>query len=171
MLNFDFKKSSRKCYEDDKDFSPGDVFYSALVELDDGDIERRDFCRDHWNEPGEDCVGWWKARVPETGKGKIYWAPRNVLLSFFNHVLENPETQDVAYVTALVLVQKKILVIDDEPDRSFMRLRNRLDKTDYDVPVCDIEGDRLVRIQAELAERLFMDEPIDETENEEADID
>lgn len=168
MLNFEFKKSGRKCIEDQKDFSPGEVFYSALVETKEGGSERHDYCLEHWDEPPDDCIGWWKAKVPELGKGKVFWAPRKVLLAYFEHALQNEQQQDMAFIAGLLLVQKKILVLDDdETDPGIMRLRNRLDKTGYDVPVFNVSGKRLSAIQAELAERLFMDEPVDEFDDEE----
>ena len=162
MLNFEVKKSSRKCFENQKDFSPGEVFYSALIEREDGDSERRDYCAEHWSEQPEHCIGWWKSKVPETGKGKVYWAPRKVLLSYFQHVLDNPDYADIAFVTGLVLVQRKVLTTDDDGDPSVMQLINRVDKVSYAVPVCEVEPDRLATIQAELAEKLFTDELIDD---------
>ena len=81
MLKFDFKKSSRKCFESEREFQPGEEFYSALFECDDGSTERRDFSSDHWDGPTDETIGWWKSRVPELGKGRVYWAPKKVLLS------------------------------------------------------------------------------------------
>lgn len=161
MLNFEIKKSTRKCFETGRDFQPGEVFFSALVENDDGSTSRQDYGTDHWEQPPEDCIGWWKSQVPEAGKGKIYWAPRNVMLAFFKHVLEQPASQDVAFVTGLLLVQKKYLVIvDKDDDPSTMDVRDRSSKEDFTVTVADVSGQRLAEIQTLLAEQLFMDEPI-----------
>lgn len=168
MLNFDVRKSSRKCFVDEKEFSPGEIFYSALIELDTGETERRDFCKEHWETPDETCVGWWKAQVPESETGKVYWAPRKVLLSFFQHSLQQPQTHDVAYLTGLMLLQKKILVMEEELENgNIIRLRNRLDQTTFDVPVFDLDHERLTMIQGILAEQLFMDEPVPEPEKDE----
>ena len=160
MLNFDFKKSSRKCYDCEREFKPGEDFYSALVESDEG-TERRDFAIDSWNGPPDDCIGWWKSRVPDLGKGRVYWAPKHVLLAFFEHVHSNVQTADVAFVTALLLAQKRILSLEDDGgDSSRLVLRNRASKTDFEVPVVELSASRLKEIQNELSERLFMDQPI-----------
>ncbi|MFK7767734.1 MAG: hypothetical protein AB8B55_10975 [Mariniblastus sp.] len=162
MLKFDFKKSNRKCFESERQFQPGEEFYSALFECDDGSTERRDFSSDVWNGPTEDTIGFWKSRVPELGKGRIYWAPKKVLLAYFEHVLSNESSADVAFVTGLLLAQKKILSLEDDGgDDSRLVLLNRNDKTTFEVPVVDIEPKRLVEIQNELSDRLFMDQPID----------
>jgi hypothetical protein len=160
MLNFEIKKSTRKCSQTDRDFEPGEVFVSALIENENGSTSRMDFAIDQWNETPEHCIGWWKSKVPETGKGKIYWAPRQVMLSFFKHVLNQPPAQDVAYVTALLLLQKKFVSIVDDGETETMTVRDRSDKECYSVPIADIDGSRLAEIQSLLADQLFMDEPL-----------
>jgi hypothetical protein len=165
MLNFDFKKSSRKCFESDREFQPSEVFYSALVEVDDS-TERRDYGDEHWEGPPDGCIGWWKSRVPEKKEGKVYWAPKNVLLAYFQHVHADANSADVAYVTALLLVQKKILSIGDSEDASILLVHDRQAKETFEVNVPEISPKRLTEIQTELSERLFMDQPIEEGEFE-----
>ena len=169
MLNFDFKKSSRKCFQSEREFQPGEDFFSVLLECDDGSTERRDYSVDHWNGPPDDCIGWWKCRVPELGKGRVYWAPKKVLLAYFEHVSSSPQTADIAFVTGLLLVQKKILsLVDDDSDPENMVLFSRSSKTNYKLPVTDVSPQRLSEIQDELSERLFMDQPVsDDFEEEE----
>lgn len=175
MANFDFKKSSRKCYESERAFQPGEDFFSVLIELDNGESERRDFGSDVWNGPPDENIGWWKCTVPEIGKGKVYWAPREVLLSYFDHVRAHESTSDIAYVTALLLSQKRILKLQDNGgDHSIIRLKDPRSNANYDVPVKDILPLRLTEIQDELSEKLFMDQPADfeselETEPSESD--
>lgn len=168
MLNFQIKKSMRKCSQTGRDFEPGEVFISALIENEDGSTTRTDFGVDQWEETPEHCIGWWKSQVPEAGKGKIYWAPRNVMLAFFKHVLNQPTQNDVAYVTALLLVQKKFLTMVDDGQTESMTVRDRSDNESYEVPTMDIDGDRLTQIQELLAEQLFMDEPIEDGELEDS---
>ena len=84
MLNFEIKRSNRQCSKTDRTLQPGEEFYSALIDKD-GELERLDYCVESWESPPQDCIGWWKSKVPETGKGKVYWAPRNVMLSYFEH--------------------------------------------------------------------------------------
>ena len=162
MLNFDFRKSSRKCCQSEREFQPGEEFYSALLECEDGTTERRDFCIENWDGPPENCLGWWKSRVPDLGKGRVYWAPKDVLLAYFDHVRSHPQKADIAYVTALLLAQKKILMIEDDGgDSSKFVLNNRATKETIEIPVVEIEPTRLTEIQDELSERLFRDQPVE----------
>ena len=102
-----------------------------------------------------------KAKFPNRIKAKIYWAPRNVLLAYFEHVLQQPESRDLAYVMALLLIQKKILVIHDDGETTDqIQVRNRLDKTEYQLPVCELPPDRMAEIQEILGEQLFVDQPL-----------
>lgn len=160
MLDFDFKKSSRKCYESEREFQPGEAFFSALLECDDGSSERRDFSVDHWSGPPKECIGWWKSSVPELGKRRVYWAPKKVLLAYFEHVQTSPKTVDIAFVTGLLLAQKKILTIVDADDEVSLVLHCRSSNTTYTVPVADVAPARLAEIQNELSDRLFMDQPV-----------
>ncbi len=173
MLNFDFKKSSRKCSASERALQPGEHFYSALFEVGDG-TERRDFCEEVWEGPPEDCIGWWKAKIPEAGKGKVYWAPRHVLLAYFEYVNGQSAQADIAFIAGLLLTQKKILMLEEsfeEDGAEFMQLKNRKDNESYQVLVVDVEPKRLAEIQEELAERLFMDEPYDaDSELEESEL-
>ena len=160
MLHFDFKKSSRKCYLSEREFQPGEEFFSALLYCDDGSTERRDYSVDQWPGPPEDCIGWWKSSVPELGKGRVYWAPKKVLLAYFEHVQSSTQTADIAFVTGLLLAQKKILAIVDSDDEENLVLHCRFSKNTYTLPVTDVTPQRLGEIQAELSERLFMDQPV-----------
>lgn len=162
MLQFDFRKSGRRCTNCEREFKPGEELFSALVECDDGSTERHDICESDWAGPTEDHIGWWKSRIPEIGKGRVYWAPKHVLLSYFEHVYGQPASADIAFVTSLLLIQKKILTQEsDDIDDEKMRLKDRSSKNYYDVAVVDIPPERLSVIQQELSERLFMDQPED----------
>ncbi|MFT5301534.1 MAG: hypothetical protein ACI87E_003467 [Mariniblastus sp.] len=168
MSNFDIKRSSRKCYESEREFQPGETFYSALIEIDEVATERRDFCEEAWEGPPEDCLGWWKSQMPELNTGRVYWAPKHVLLAYFEHVQSNEQTADIAYVTALLLAQKKILVIGDSDDPDLLFMQDKNSKASYEIAVPEISSQRLNEIQNELAERLFMDQPIADGEPENA---
>jgi len=163
MAEFDFKRSGKRCSVTDRAFAPGESYVSALIEVDD-DLERRDFCLAEWAEPPEDCVGWWKTQVPEATEGRVFWAPDEVLLSYFDHLHELPDRQDVAYVMALLMVRKKLFSLEefvDSPSGQRMVVLNRREKQTLEVDVVELPPDRLAKIQHELEEKLFTDQPLD----------
>jgi hypothetical protein len=157
MLNFDFKRTNRKCSVCDRAFDSGEEFVSALVEVD-GELIRKDFAVESWAEPPENCIGWWKSRMPDLDKGRVYWAPNDVLLAYFQHVLAQPESQDAAYVMAVLLVRKRTLQMvetDESTQPPTMVVHHRRTNTDFRVAAMDIPGHRIAQIQNELCEHLF----------------
>lgn len=157
MLNFEFRGVGKRCSVSDRILLPGEEFYSALVEGDE-DNQRLDFAVEHWKGPPENCIGWWKSEVPSQPSGRVYWAPREVLLAFFEHILQQPNQADTAYITALLLAQKKILATKEtleQPDPDLLYLENKRDKASYQIPVVQVSPDRMMEIQLELSEKLF----------------
>ncbi len=110
--------------------------------------------------------------MPELGKGRVYWAPKRVLIAYFEHLQTSEQTADLAFVTGLLLLQKKILTqLDSELGESTLELYCRSSNTTYPLSVVDISPERLAAIQQELAEKLFVDQPVsDDAESEEASV-
>ena len=160
MSNFDFKKSNRKCSVTGRDFETGEEYISALLQSE-GEMLRVDFGADQWGEPPETCLGWWKSRVPDLDKGRVYWAPRNVLLAYFEHIVEQPGNEDIQYVMGLLLVRKRILrLIDSLQDETgqWIVLNDASQKKNYELTVPDLTAEQLSAIQAELEQKLFTDQ-------------
>lgn len=166
MQNFEFKRAGRKCSVSEVPFQPGEEYYSALVEQADGSAVRVDVSLEHWQGPPADCIGHWRQRIPNLESGKIYWAPTDVLLAYFEHVLEQPEKADTAFVMSLLLQQKRILYLkdqvepDDDSSSRVMILLDRKSNEVYEVTEIEVSSERTRQIQDELSEQLFSDQPM-----------
>ena len=160
MLSFEFKRSNRKCAITDKPFLPGQRYISALFEEND-ELVRRDYAESEWNGPEDSCIGWWSCVVPELDSGKIYWAPNDVLLSYFQSLLDLPGCESILFVTALLLVQKKILKLQDTDEENTLLLYHKKSKSEFVVPVIALTADQKSAIQTELSEQLFTDQAPD----------
>lgn len=168
MVEFDVKRSSRKCSVQDRALMPGETYISALIEAIDG-TQRRDYCLEAWEGPPEECIGWWKARIPEVVAGKIYWAPNDVLYSYFDHLRNSPGQQDAAYVMALLLVQKRLLSLEefvDTDDGQQMVLLNRRAGESFSIEVIEVEAARTAQLQQQLEEKLFTDQLLDDSDGD-----
>ena len=158
MAQFEFKKSNRRCSVSQREFESGEEFVSALIEVEEK-IERVDFALDAWDSATETYVGWWKSRMPDLNSGKVYWAPNQVLLSYFVHVYEQAHVNpDVTYVVAILMVQKRILQMienDESTDPPTLVVHHRKTKTDFRIPTVELSGQRVNEIQEQLAESLF----------------
>lgn len=159
MSNYDFKRTARKCSNTGRAFKQGEQYISALIENDEA-LERVEFAIEDWEGPPEDCVAWWKSTVPDLEKGKVYWAPRNVLITFFEHLVEQPGNDDTQFVMALLLVRKRILRLEDSIETESgesMILQDPREKKNYEVNVVELRPEQLRKIQSELGEQLFTD--------------
>ena len=163
MQNFDFKRNARKCCQTDRSFRPGDTFFSELVETDDGQLQRNDYAADQWNGMADQAIGWWKRTVPELESGKIYWAPDDVLTSYFQSLIALPNQSQEAYVMSLLLLQKKLLTLEDSDhdpsDPKKLLLRNRKSGDVFEVSEQVIAPKRIAEIEQQLCENLFSDQP------------
>ena len=170
MLNFDFKRSGRKCSLKDRTFESGEEFYAALIDID-GDLERRDYAAESWDGAPADCVGWWKSKMPDLDNDRVYWAPNHLLLAYFQHAFnKGPQAEDVAYVMAILLLQKRILQMienDESTNPPTLIVHHRKTKTDYAIAVPEISSHRMNEIQNELSEHLFTSKAPNSEEGEE----
>ncbi len=170
MQQYDFRRGGKKCSATERLLDPGEIYWSALIELADGQTTRLDFSTDAWEGPGDDCIGFWKQQVPDLDTGKVYWAPRSVLLAYFRHQLEK-NRPEFAFVMSLLLLQKRILSLKDSietEDGTASILVDRKTSETYEVVDMDVADQQIESIQNELAEHLFSNQPIpaeDETES------
>ena len=168
MMQYDFKRNGRKCSVTGDPFQPGEEFVSALMELDDGEMQRQDFSLAAWESPPDNCIGWWKSRVPIFEEGRVFWAPRDVLISYFDHLHDSGQQPDHLYVMSLLMVRKHIMKLVEtvnEGGAEIMRLFRSSDKTKYRIRVVDLTAQQIEQIQNELGEKLFTSSsPVEETE-------
>jgi hypothetical protein len=170
MVDFEFKRSSRHCCVTNRAINRGEAFFSVLLEQGEGELQRNDISTEAWTGPPPGCVGWWRSKVPELEKGRVYWAPNEVLLAFFQHVSEQSEHLDTAYVMSLLLVRKRILQWKETIVRdghSFLRLLNARNNAEFEIRQLSLTPERIVEIQSDLAEKLFTDQRLSQSESSE----
>ena len=159
MANFDFKRTSRKCSVSGRAFDAGEEYISMLTEEDE-ELVRQDIGLEEWNGAPEGCIGWWRSRIPDLEQGIVYWAPRDVLLAYFQHLIEQADDPETTYVMAILLLQKKHLRLLDtvnDGDTETMYLQNSSTKEKFDIAVVDVAPERVKTIENALAEKLFTD--------------
>ncbi len=165
MIEFDFKRPTRRCSRTEQEIRPGEFFYSALIEGPNGELIRSDFSEQAWEGPPADCIGWWRSRIPSLDQGRVYWVPRSVLLAFFDHVYQQSPRDSLTYVTALLLVRKKILIWHETLERDgrqVLVIQNPKTKTNYEVESVDLTPPEVEAIQQNLASKLFTDQQVAE---------
>jgi hypothetical protein len=121
-------------------------------------IERRDYSLDAWKGEPEEAIGWWKSRMPGLDAKRKRWAPNDVMLEFFDELVDEPSRRDMCYVLSLLLVRRRIfrhedIETDTAGDEYMVVYCPRRDET-YRIPAATPEPSRVDEIQEELAQLL-----------------
>lgn len=156
-MQFDFRRGGKKCSQCETAFEPGQEFVSALLEQNDGQTVRLDFCVPDWEQHKDECIGHWNQTMPDLTTGTVYWAPRDVLMAYFEHLIEG-DKKELAYVMSLVLLQKRYLSAKsrfENEDGSGQILINRSTSHAWEVFDVDVDQQRIAEIQEELSQNLF----------------
>ena len=158
MMDYELPRSSRHCATTGRELAPGEEFYSALFAAG-AELERRDYSREAWQGPPENCVGWWKSQIPTPEAKRLHWAPNDVMLQFFEELEQKPERQDMRYVLGLLLVRRRVMRLEETEHEAgqgevLVLYCPRRDTT-YRVPVVTPSESRVDAIQEELATMLF----------------
>ena len=168
------QRFSRKCSQTGREILAGEVYYSCLTETPAG-VQRQDFSREGWSGPPEECLGWWRSRLPLPSQVRIRWAPEAVLLAYFEHLLVTQQWA-VLNVLAIALARRRLLTIEyaalargsstrseggaegDEGGADELILTVRSTGDTHRVPSVDWATIDVAAIQAELDRHLFTDQ-------------
>jgi hypothetical protein len=157
MIDFEIQKCSRRCAASDRELQPGERVYSVLLH-EGGAVVRRDFAEESWSGPPAESLGWWQAKIPTPESRRVHWAPHEVMLHYFLELEAATDQQDLRYVLALLMVRRRILRLEGTEmvgDTEHLVLYSPTQEAEYRVPVLSPSGERVERIQQELARLLF----------------
>lgn len=162
MMDFQIKRSSRRCHATERQLQPGEEFVSELVSGGSG-FERHDYCLDAWSGPGEGSVGWWRGRVPTADASKVYWAPAPVLREYFEQLVKSPDHREAAWVMAMLLVRRRLMRLEHEESgddgHPWIVVTDNQSKQEHRVMVVPLDQAQQQAIQQDFAEQLFTDQP------------
>tara|TARA_Y100001934_G_C12038413_1_gene624833 strand:+ start:127 stop:609 length:483 start_codon:yes stop_codon:yes gene_type:complete len=157
-VDFQIQRCTRRCSVTEKEFKPGEIFYSVLIS-DGAAIIRQDFSKDAWEGAPEDSVGWWQSCMPAVTGKKMGWAPNDVMLEFFHELADKPEKSDLRYVLTLLLIRRRVMRLEEtkseeDSQEKLVVYCSRREET-YHVPVTHPDPARSREIQDELANLLL----------------
>jgi hypothetical protein len=157
MLDFEIQRCSRRCSVSDRELKNGETCFSALVPRG-GDVVRLDYAAEAWPGPPEGAIGWWKSTVVDPNAGRPHWAPNDVMLNYFERLLEEPAADDARYVLALLLVRRRIARVErserDAGGREQLVIYCPRNEREYRVVEAMPSAERALEIQQQLAELL-----------------
>ncbi len=158
MQEFTIQRSSRKCHKGDRPFKPGERYYSVVLQRG-SELVRQDFGKENWQGPPDKTVGWWVSQMPAKQTGKLTLAPTIVLLDALEKLCDQPEDADLAYLLAVLLIRRRLLVeqpsdsLDDEP--MFLHLTYSPSVREFAVPVHTPTSDRVEQLHQKLIDLLY----------------
>ena len=162
MLDYEIQRCSRRCSATDRELKDGETCYSVLM-AEGGQVVRRDYSAESWQGPPEEAIGWWKSTVVDPNAGRPHWAPNDVMLNYFERLLEDPTAEDARYVLALLLVRRRVLRVErherNPAGRDTLVLHCARNECDYRVTEMLPTPERAAAIQQQLAELLQTGQP------------
>lgn len=133
MSEWEVDKPLGQCYGTGRKIEPGEEYFGALMEIEEG-LQRRDYCADYWESEKPNVFCYWKSRFPRPDEKKQIFVDDNMLMAFFERLENETEQEKVnfRFVLALILMRKRLLKYDatrDEDGKEIWRLRVVGDKS------------------------------------------
>ncbi len=157
-LDFDVQRCTRKCTATERNFEPGETFYSVLETVGE-DVIRKDFSAEAWTGPPEDAVGWWQSQMPDPNAQKVEWAPNDVIVNYFDRIKEVPAKAETCYVLTLLMIRRRLMRLEeterDAAGNEVMVLFCPRTEKEHRVVSQDPSPDNVAAIQDELLHLLF----------------
>ena len=159
LLDFEVRCCSRHCVKTGNVLQPGEVYFSVL-EVQEAETIRRDYCAQAWQEPSGECLGWWRSRVPVKDE-KPRLAPTDVMLNLFAALEDKPSDAQFRYLLGLLLIRRRVLRREDsirnESDQEVLTVfAPRRDKR-YELIVDEPDEEGSAQIQQRMIDLLYGD--------------
>lgn len=110
MSDWEIKRPSGVCAGSGADIEPGNEYYAALVDSEEG-LLRKDYSLEYWNENTPNVFYFWKAKMPDPEQKKQLFIDDDMLMAFFNRLESEQEQEKInfRFVLCLVLMRKRLL--------------------------------------------------------------
>ncbi|HNS19194.1 MAG TPA: hypothetical protein PKH24_01785 [Sedimentisphaerales bacterium] len=161
MADWEINKPLGQCSGSGRKIEPGEDYYGALVEVEQG-LVRRDFCSEFWEREKPAVYCFWKTKLAAANQKKELFISDEMLVAFFERLANetDPEKVSFRFVLALVLMRKRRLKYDStktEEGREIWRLRMTGDKDLVDVVNPHLSEDQIEQLTSQIGQILQAD--------------
>ncbi len=113
MADWTINKPLGECCGTGRTIDPGEEYFGALVEGEEG-LERRDYSVEYWEKEKPAVFCFWKSRLADPEEKKELFVSDEMLMAFFERLANetDPEKVNFRFVLALVLMRKRKLKYD-----------------------------------------------------------
>lgn len=161
MADWEINKPLGQCSGSGRKIEPGEEYYGALVEVEQG-LQRRDFCVEFWEREKPQVYCFWKTKLAPPNEKKELFISDDMLVAFFERLANETEPEKVSFrfVLALVLMRKRRLKYDStkmEDGREIWRLRMAGDKDLVEVVNPHLDEDQIEQLTSQIGQILQAD--------------
>jgi hypothetical protein len=159
-MDYQLKPIGKNCSQSGKEFLPGDVCYSAVVEKG-NELVRLDFSHEAWKGAPEGAVGYWKCTIPPRAEAKRRAFDPDALLRQFEQLCEaaSPAQDKLRYVLALLLIQRRRLRVTatrSEDGFSLLELAGTQGEGPFEVRDHQLDEHEMEALERELHQQLTL---------------
>lgn len=156
MADWEINKPLGQCSGSGRKIEPGEDYYGALVEGEEG-LLRRDFCAEYWEREKPQVYCFWKTKLAAPNEKKELFISDDMLVAFFERLANEtePEKVNFRFVLALVLMRKRRLKYDstkNDGGREIWRLKMSGDKDLVEVVNPHLQEDQIEQLTSQIGQ-------------------
>lgn len=153
-MDYHFRPLGKTCSGSGQPLAPGSRVVSVLVDRD-GDFVRLDYLAEAWPGEVDGALGQWHCVVPTPEPQRAAAVDPETMLACFEQLLEdaNPGQEQLAYVLALFLLQRRRLKLDGsrgDGEIEYLQLSGSRGEGPFEVRDQQLSEGEITRLQAEV---------------------
>lgn len=161
MADWEINKPLGQCSGSGRKIEPGEEYYGALVETEEG-LVRRDFSNEYWERERPHVYCFWKTKLAAPNEKRKLFVSDDMLMAFFERLANETEAEKVnfRFVLALVLMRKRRLKYDStksEDGREIWRLKVSGDKDLVEVVNPHLSEEQIEQLTSQIGQILQAD--------------
>jgi len=161
MADWEINKPLGQCSGSGRKIEPGEEYYGALVETEQG-LVRRDFSGEYWEREKPQVYCFWKSKLAPPNEKKELFISDDMLMAFFERLANETEPEKVSFrfVLALVLMRKRRLKYDstkNDGGQEIWRLKVPGDKDLVDVVNPHLNEEQIEQLTSQVGQILQAD--------------
>lgn len=153
-MDYHLKPLSKACAVCGEPFQTGERVHSIVVHERDN-LERRDISEQCWDGPPDGMIAHWQCVIPEPEQKRAARLDPDSMLAYLEQLVEDadPEQDELQYVLALFLLQKRRLKLDGSTSSDggvFLQLSGSRGEGPFQIRDQQLTEAEIIRVQAEL---------------------
>ena len=161
MADWEINKPLGQCSGSGRKIEPGEEYYGALVESEQG-LVRWDFSGEYWEREKPQVYCFWKTKLAPPNEKKELFISDDMLVAFFERLANETEPEKVSFrfVLALVLMRKRRLKYDstkNDGGQEIWRLKVPGDKDLVDVVNPHLNEEQIEQLTSQVGQILQAD--------------